>query len=319
MNSFEWAEPATVDEALALLERGAVAKAGGIDLLDLMKEGLVAPPRLVSLRRLPGWDRLEVDAQGLALGPLVTLARLDASSEVRDGWRALADAAGRAATPQVRNQATVGGNLLQRPRCWYFRSPDLRCLKKGGPRCLAQAGDHRHHAVFENGRCAAVHPSALAVALVALGARIETTSRAGRRELALEELFVHADADPTREHALGEGELLTGVRVPPARRSAYLKQGEKDSFDWPIVDVAVALQLDGDRCARASIVLGHVAHLPWRARAAEAALAGKVVDESVARVAAKAALVGATPLPGNVHKTTIAEALVRRCILEAAR
>jgi xanthine dehydrogenase YagS FAD-binding subunit len=319
VNAFEWAEPATLDEAWALLEPGAVAKAGGVDLLDLMKEGIVAPRRLVSLRRLPGWDRIAVDAQGLAVGPLVTLAQVDASADVRRGWRALAEAAGHAATPQVRNQATVAGNLLQRPRCWYFRSADQHCLKKGGPRCLAQAGDHRHHAIFENGRCAAVHASALAVALVALGARVEVASKAGRRELALEELFIHADQDPTREHALREGELLGAVRVPPAQRSAYLKQGEKESFDWPIADVAVALELDGERCARASIVLGHVAHLPWRAKAAEAALAGKPLDEATARAAAAAALEGATPLPGNVHKTKVAEALVRRCILEALR
>jgi xanthine dehydrogenase YagS FAD-binding subunit len=322
MNGFEWAEPRTVDEALALLDAGAVAKAGGVDLLDLMKEGLAAPKRLVSLRRLPGLDRLEGDVtRGLAIGPLVTLAQLDASPLVRATWGALADAAGRAATPQIRNQATVGGNLLQRPRCWYFRAADLACVKKGGPRCLAQAGDHRFHAIFENGRCAAVHPSALAVPLVALGARLEVTSKDGRRELPLEEVFVRADVDPTREHALGPDELITAVRLPAAPgglRSAYLKQGEKDSYDWPLVDVAVALELEGGRCARASVVLGHVAHVPWRARAAEEALAGKTLDEALAATAAAAAVRGATPLPGNGYKTRLVEVVVRRALLAAA-
>lgn len=321
MQRFEWAEPATVDDALALLGAGkAAAKAGGVDLLDLMKEGVAAPGRLVSLRRLPGWDGLRGDATtGLQLGPLVTLARLAESAQLRAGWRALAEAASSAATPQVRNQATLAGNLLQRPRCWYFRAHDLVCLKKGGPRCLAQAGEHQLHAIFENGRCAAVSASSLAAPLVALGARVEVTSRAGARELALEELFVRAEQDPTREHVLRDGELLSAVKLPPAAgvRSAYLKLAGKESFDWPLVEAAVALRLDGERVAQASIVLGHVAHVPWRAKAAEAALAGKTLDEAAARAAAAAAVEGATPLPGNAYKTRLVEVAVRRALLAA--
>jgi xanthine dehydrogenase YagS FAD-binding subunit len=322
MNRFEWAEPASVDDALALLGGPkAAAKAGGVDLLDLMKEGIAAPGRLVSLRRLPGWDGISGDAAaGLSLGPLVTLARIAASAPLRAGWRALAEAAEKAATPQVRNQATLAGNLLQRPRCWYFRAADQHCLKKGGPRCLAQAGEHRYHAIFENGRCAAVSASSLAVPLVAFGARVELTRKAGQVEVPLEGLYVRAERDPTREHEVGPDALITAVRLPAGGlRSCYLKQGEKESFDWPLVEVAVALRLEGERVAQASVVLGHVAHVPWRAKAAEAALQGKPLDDATARAAAAAALEGATPLPGNAYKTRLVEALVRRALLAAAK
>ena len=325
MNRLEWTNATTVAEVVAQLGPRVAVKAGGVDLMDLMKENLVAPTRLVNLRSVPGLDRVSDSREhGLRVGPLVTLARLSAEPIVRERYRALADAAGHAATPQIRNVATAGGNLLQRPRCWYFRSEQFHCKRKGGARCFAIDGENAYHAVFDNGTCAIVHPSALAVALVALGARLELTGPSGAREVPLESFFVTPEQDVTRENTLGANDVVTDIRVPaPAASasSAYTKQGEKESFDWPIAEVAVVLERSGgvsDTCKRASIVLGAAAPTPWRARAAEALLVGRVVDEPSARAAAKAALQGATPLAGNAYKLPVFEAIIRRTILAAA-
>jgi len=320
MNRFAWVNPGSVEEAVAALGDKAEVKAGGIDLMDLLKERLIAPERLVNLRAVPGLDRIEDRPDGLHLGPLVTLARIAEDPAVRRRYRALAEAAGRAATPQIRNVATVGGNLLQRPRCWYFRSEDFDCKKKGGARCFAQDGENAYHAIVGNEVCAAVHPSAMGTALLALGGRLRIAGPQGAREAPLEGFFVTPEQDVRRENALGVQEIITGIVVPPpaaGASSAYLKQGEKESFDWPLAEVAVLLERDGDTCRRASIVLGAAAPVPHRARAAEAALAGKAINEATAREAARVALQGATPLAQNAYKVKIFEAIVRRTILAA--
>ncbi len=322
MNNFEWTEAATIADAVAQMGDGSVIKAGGLDLLDRMKEGISAPARLVNIRNLSGLDAICEDAgTGLHVGTLVTLAQLDADATVRRSYTALADAAGHAATPQIRNVATLGGNLLQRPRCWYFRSEDFHCRKKGGDVCFALEGENQYHAIFGNSLCAIVHPSATATALVALGARLELTGADGTRELLLEDFFVTPEEDVRRENSIGERELVAGVRVPPLEvgaRSVYLKLGEKESFDWPLADVAVVLEMREGKCTRSSVVLGAAAPVPMRSRAAEETLDGKVVNEETARAAARAAMSGATPLSENAYKLPIFEALIRRAILQAA-
>lgn len=321
MSRLEWTNATSVAEAVAQMQAGAVAKAGGIDLADLLKERLIEPKRLVNLRTVRGLDRIEDGGdEGLRVGALVTLARLADDPLVQRRARALADAAGHAATPQIRNAATLGGNLLQRPRCWYFRSEAFSCLRKGGDRCFAIEGENQHHAIFDNGKCAVVHPSATATALVALGARLLVAGPSGAREVALESIFVRPEEDVTREHRLAPAELVTEVRIPkPAAgaASAYTKLGEKESYDWPLAEVACVIERADGKCARARVVLGAAAPVPWRARDAEAALAGKPLGEASARAAAKAALRGATPLSGNAHKLPIFEAIVRRTILAA--
>jgi xanthine dehydrogenase YagS FAD-binding subunit len=323
MNRFEWVNPTSLEQAVAALESGAVVKAGGIDLMDLLKEHLVEPTRLVNLRTVRGLDQLADGEAGLRAGPMVTLARLADDETVRRRYRALADAAGHAATPQIRNAATLGGNLLQRPRCWYFRSEQFVCKKKGGESCFAVAptGENAYHAVFDNQVCAAVHPSATATALVALGARLRLQGARGPREVPLESFFVTPATDVGRENALAAGEIVTEIAVPapPAgTSSAYTKQGEKESYDWPLAEVAVVLEQQAGLCRRASIVLGAAAPVPHRARAAEAALTGRRVDEATAQAAAKAALEGATPLAQNGYKLQLFQAIVRRTILAAA-
>jgi len=300
-----------------------IVKAGGIDLMDLMKEGLLAPSEVTSLSLTPGLDAIAPTADGgLSVGPMVTLARLAADPTIRDRYPALADAAGVSASPQIRAVATLGGNLLQRPRCWYFRSADFRCLRKGGGHCYAISGENQYHAIFDNRFCAIVHPSTSATALVALGAEVELTDAdGGTRRLTLEDFFVGPDRDVQRENELKANELITAVLLPSASglRMKHLKLAQKDSFDWPLADVAVVLDLDaGGVCKRASIVLGAAAPTPWRASAAEAALNGKTIDARLAAEAGRAALEGATPLSGNAYKAPMFEALVKRAILVAA-
>jgi xanthine dehydrogenase YagS FAD-binding subunit len=323
MKSFEWIQPETVDDAVAALgQAGAMPLAGGVDLLDRLKERLESPSRLVSLRKLPGWGEIKLDAAGARIGANVTLARLATDPELRRAHPILAEAAGHAATPQLRAMATLGGNLAQRPRCWYYRSEDFACRKKGGTECFAQTGDAELHAIFGNGVCAAPHPSTIATALVALGARVSIAGAGKKvREVELARFFMAPEQDLRREVDLGPGELITGVTVPAApagRRAAYTKQVAKQSFDWPIVDVAVALVMDGRTCKQATIVLGAVAPTPRRAAEAERVLAGAAVDVMAAGRAARAAIAGATPLPGNDHKVPILEAVVARTILAAA-
>ena len=322
MNRFEWAEAKTISEAIGSLSNSAIVKAGGIDVIDRLKEGLESPKQIVNIRNIKGLDYAREDkaAGVLRLGPLVTLDQLDKNPIVRQKFTALADAAGKAATPQIRNVATLGGNLLQRPRCWYFRNELFNCRKKGGTRCFAQDGENEYHAIFDNRTCAIVHPSATATALVAFGAKIELTGAKGKREILLEEFFVHPDQDVMRENSIGPDELITEVRVPLPKadvKSAYIKQGEKESFDWPIADVAVVLDCAGKNCAKASIVLGAAAPVPYRAKKAEAALQGKIINEATARNAAKVALEDATPLAENGYKIPVFETIIRRTILKA--
>jgi xanthine dehydrogenase YagS FAD-binding subunit len=325
MQSFEWVNPSSVEQAAKLLSAGdprgpVVAKAGGIDLLDLMKEGILRPARLVNLRAVPGLDRIALDeTQGLELGTLVTLARIAGHAGIRRRYGALSDAAGHAATPQVRNAATIGGNLLQRPRCWYFRSEYFHLPgAKGDPR----EGENQYHAIFDNARTAMVHSSTPATALVAYGASVELVGPNGRaRTVAVEDLLLQPELKRDRDTVVEPGEVLTTVRIPMlpgGTHAAYHKQTERDSYDWPICDVAVVLQLDRGTVRSAAIAMGWVAPTPRRAPQSEKLLTGKRVNESLAREAAKAAVADATPLSRNGYKVPILEAVVRRTILAAA-
>lgn len=301
----------------------SVIKAGGIDLLDLVKEGLLAPSKVVNLRDVPGLDTVAEETDGgLRIGAMATLASLAAHPIIRQRYAALANALADSASPQIRNVATLGGNLLQRPRCWYLRAHAFHCLRKGGGHCFAISGENQYHAIFNNMPCAIVHPSTAATALVALGATVELTNVAGAtRRLLLEEFFIPVERDLQRENDLGPQEILTGIwlpKLPSSVRMAHIKQGEKDSFDWPLADVAAILDLDSSgSCKRAAIVLGAAAPVPHRAKKAEAALIGKQIGEATAAQAARAALDGATPLSKNAYKLPLFETLVRRAILKA--
>lgn len=339
MKSFEWVSPrdvtqavdgATATVAAAMTSQSgrpstdaAVIKAGGIDLLDLMKEGLLTPRRLVSLRDIPGLDRIAPDNGSLRIGANVTLAQLAGDPAVRARYRALADAAGASASPQIRHVATIGGNLLQRPRCWYFRSRAHHCARKGGDTCFAFAGENQYHAIFDHNGCAIVHPSTSATALVAFGASLELSDKTGaRRAVKLEDFFVLPEVDIHRENDLKPGELVTAVLLPaqpPTASSVHMKFAEVESFDWSVADVAVVLNVVDGVCHKAAVVLGAAAPVPHRVKAAETALIGKTIDEAVALAAAHAALQGAMPLTKNAYKLPLFETLVRRAVLAAAQ
>lgn len=323
MNRFAYVDTKTIDEALGQLGGGAVIKAGGIDLLDLMKDDIIAPSKLVNIRNISGLNGISIQKDGLHLGSLTTLSEIAAHPDIRHSYAALADAAGHAATPQVRNMATLGGNIMQRPRCWYFRSSDFDCKKKSGTsdECHAHAGENQYHAVMNNGTCAMVHPSSTAVPLLAMDATVELVSKAGKRTVAMRDFFVPPEKSLINETVVQPGELITGIFVPaplPGTRSAYQKYGEKESFDWPLADAGVVLVMDGSHCKRAAIVLGVAAPTPTRCASAEALLTGKVIDEAVARSAAQAAMQSATPLSQNSYKTQLFHTAIYRTVLLAA-
>lgn len=323
MRDFAYRVPKTLDAAFrALSSPGAVAKAGGVDLLDLMKEGIASPAAVVQIAGLPGLDRIDVDAEGRTrIGPLLTLAELAEDQEIRHRYPALAAASAAAATPQVRNQATLGGNLCQRPRCWYFRHIDFLCLKKGGDTCFAEKGESRYHALFEGGPCHIVHPSSPATALMAYDAVFTVSRGGGSREVPASDFFTLPGHDLARENVLEPGELITAITLPSTgvlHRHHYLKQREKQAFDWPIAEVAVVLKVSrGRQVADARLVLGAAAPRPYRATAAEQMLIGKSVDVSLARSAAEEVVRQATPLPDNGWRIAVFRALIRRAILGA--
>lgn len=306
-----------------------VLRAGGIDLIDHMKEGLLAPDELVELHAIGGDEGralrgIELHDDGrTSVGALVTLGMLaELPGMLPEGLRALAQAAGHAATPGIRNAATVGGNLLQRPRCWYYRHADLVCLKKGGDMCLAQTGDHRYHAILGGGPSWIVHPSSLGSPLVALDAVACVRQTDGKlRDVPIERLFVGPTVDPTREHDLGPGEILLAVRLPaPAagQRSAYGAVKEKQSHDWPLAEASVRLRVHDGRLRDVRVALGHVAPVPWRAKQAEAALEGQAPTAELFESAALAATEPAKPLPGNAYKVPLVQGLLREVLHQAA-
>jgi xanthine dehydrogenase YagS FAD-binding subunit len=322
MSSLQWIDAKSVDEAVTLLsadEHGTtIAKAGGMDLLDLIKEGIIAPARIVNLQRIDALRGVHLDdAQGLRLGSLTTLAEIASNAAIRERYPALAAAAGHAATPQVRNAATIGGNLLQRPRCWYFRNELFHAAREEIGREQSQYG-----AIFDNAKTTMVHASTPATALLAYDASVHVVGKAGRsRTIALGDFLLPPDFDRNRDTTLGKDEVLTHISVPPLTanaRAAYHKQTERDSYDWPVCDVAVVLALANRKVAAAKIVAGAVAPVPRRMTASEDLLRGREIDEGVAAEAARAAVRGATPTEKNSYKVPVLETVIRRTILATA-
>jgi xanthine dehydrogenase YagS FAD-binding subunit len=323
MNRFEFARATSVTEAMDLLaERpGSALKAGGIDLLDRLKEHLDEPPRLVDLKGIPQLNSLSVGGDGsVKMGPLPTLAKVAGHPAIRATHAALAQACAEAASPQIRNVATLGGNLLQRPRCWYYRLASYPCLKKGGSTCFAVGGENRYHAIFAEGNCNAPHPSNAAVALLALDASLVLESPRGTRTVTAEQFFTIPDQDPRRENAGQPDEILTAIEVPavPGRRSVYASVAERAGFDWPLVSTAVSVVVEGGVVRTARIALGAVATTPRRAAAAEQVIVGKPLDEAAADAAAQAAVAGAQPLSENSYKVELLKTLLRRTLRSLA-
>jgi xanthine dehydrogenase YagS FAD-binding subunit len=329
MNAFEWINPATVADAVAALKTApgfvdpddaARPIAGGQDLLTTMKDYLTRPARVVNLKSIRGLDRITADGKGgLRIGALVTLTQLEEHPIVRRNFPGLSEAAHSIATPQIRNLGTVGGNLCQRPRCWYFRLEEAVCLKKGGSECFAAKGENKYNAILGGGPSFIVHPSDLAPMLVALGASVSVTGAEGKRIVPLEKFFtLPADGNLRRENVLKNDELITEIHVPASKfaaHSTYLKFKERDSLDFAMSSVAAAVALGPDKTViQARLVLGGVAPIPWRAPKAEAALIGKRMNSEVLATAAQLALEGAAPLEHNAYKIPLTQTLVRRAL-----
>lgn len=322
MNRFEVSKPTTLAQAKDLVQEKAwsIYKAGGIDVIDHLKEHLEEPPRLVDLKGIPGLSEIKVEADGgLRIGALVKLADIGNDERIRKSHAALAIAAAETASPQVRNVATIGGSVLQRPRCWYYRLEEYKCLKKGGDVCYAVGGENRYHVIFGGGPSYAVHPSNTAVALVALNATFAFDGPKGARTVAASDFFQLPSKNPQVENTLAVAEILTEVRIPAGfGRSIYDEVRERQAFDWPLVSMAASVSVDGGLVKDARIVLGAVAPIPWRSSRAEAALVGKPLNEATLQEVARAAIVGAAPLSDNGYKVGLVQTLVRRTLAQLA-
>jgi xanthine dehydrogenase YagS FAD-binding subunit len=325
MQAFEYARPKSTQEAVKLLagaEGEALALAGGTDLISLMKDGVSSPKRLVSLQHLKELKGISYRGEsGLRLGAAVTLEELIENAEVREHFPALVQAAEGVRSPQIRSTGTVGGDLCQRPRCWYYRAGfGLLAVYKGKP--LVPEGDNRYHAVLGNsGPAYFVSPSSLAPILVALDAKVKLHGPQGACELSVQEFFVSPKSDQESEHALHPGEIVTEILVPhPGNvKMAIYEVRQKEALDWPLAAAAVVLKLDGGTVQSARVVLGHVAPVPWPSPEAEEELKGKSVDKDTAWEAGQAALSKATPLSKNAYKVQLARVAVKRAILRAAK
>jgi xanthine dehydrogenase YagS FAD-binding subunit len=291
-------------------------RAGGTDLQE-RRHAETSEGDIVDLRDLVGLDEVRSDAGGgLRLGAKVRIAQAADHEMVRAGYPGLAEAAGGLATPQIRAAATLGGNLLQHNRCWYYRAPHVHCFKRGGKTCPARAGDHLHLACFDRGPCVCVHPSTLGMALLAYDAKIEV---AGADDRTIEALYGDG-SDPTRDHRLEPGALLTAVVLPaPAagERSAYFRTIGRAQSEWPLVEVLARLVVEGDRITAARVAMGGVAPVPLRLPRVEAALMGAPAEQASLEGAAKLASSGATPLPMTGYKVDLVEGTVLEALERA--
>jgi len=319
---FTYVSPTTVNEALAVLnDRPSLIHGGGTDLLGCLREGVFSADTLVSLSSI---DELKGIRQakdgGLRIGALTTVAEVAASQAISTAYAALAEAAQEVASPQLRNQGTIGGNLCQKPRCWYYRG-HFDCLRKGGDLCFAFEGENQYHCIFGGDMCYIVHPSDTAPALAALGAVCRVSGPAASRSVAIESFHVLPTEDPQRETVLAPDEILTEIILPApptGLRSSYRKVRTRGAWDFALAGVALAIVFDGDRVRSARIFLSGAAPVPWRAKAVEEAIEGTTLDTATIEKAAVATVAGAEPLEQNGYKIPLFEGLMKEQ-LEAIR
>lgn len=323
MKAFAYVNPTNEKDAVAALspEPGkAMPLGGGQDLLARMKDYVTETDRIVNVKNALDGTVTAAPGGGLRIGAAVRMADLAANADVARLYPAISAAAIEVGTPQIRNQGTVGGNLNQRPRCWYFRNEEFVCFKKGGNQCFSPAGENQFHAIFGSGPSFIVHPSSLAVPMVAYGATFRLLGPKGERMVPAAEYFTMPTLrNIERENVLAPDELLTHAVLPAPGdvKSGHYEVRYKTSHDWPIAFATVLLVMSGSTIRSARVVMGAVAPVPWRSQAAEQALAGKAITEETATAAAEAALRGATPLSQNAYKIQVAKTAVKRAILSA--
>jgi len=338
MNKFSWYEAKSIEDALQQVNatvseelyqssnEAAIFKSGGIDVLDWVKEGLLKPQKIINIRNIPGLDKINYDRkEGLSIGSNVTLAEIASNEMIKENYLALHQAVAAAATPQLRNMSTLGGNLAQRNRCWYFRSTDHDCFRKGGDRCFArhsETGQNENHAILDNGSCVSVHASSISTALMAFNATVVIVNHEGKKkEVLMDDFFVSASQDISMETILQPKEMITDIILPAPKKntkSYYIKQGVRESYDWSLGDVAIVMEVSGNTCKSASIVLGAAAPIPYRSNEAEQAMENETINGDNALAAAKAAMSKARPLSKNGYKVPLFVSIIKQAILEIA-
>ncbi|HEY3138201.1 MAG TPA: xanthine dehydrogenase family protein subunit M [Blastocatellia bacterium] len=325
MRAFEYASPTTKEQAVGLLGNNwtdADVLAGGTDLLALMKDDIVAPKRLVNIKDIRELRGITLGSdRSLRMGALVTIQELADDPQVQKAFPVVAKTAGEIAGPQIRNMGTVGGNLCQRPRCWYYRAGYGLLAKDKSGEPLVPSGDNRYHAILGNaGPAYFVSPSTLGTLFIALGGTVRLFGPKGKREVPVEKFFVIPQKEGDREHDLKPNEIVTEIVLPSLAgvNAATYEVRQKDAMDWPLALASVALSLNGNKVRSARVVMGYVAPVPWRSKEAEDALVGKTITEETAKAAGDAAVSGAKSLGRNAYKIQLARVAVKRAVLAAA-
>jgi len=330
MRTVKYSKTTSWKQASQTLAKDPKARAisGGSDLLGMIKEdvagkGLPRWETLVDIRTIPGSDSIAYSgSSGLTLGAMATLSAIEASADIQKNYPVLAKAAGAAASPNIRNVGTIGGNVNQRPRCWYFRGTEFDCYKKGGNVCFAVAGDNTYHAILNGELCNMVHPSDTAPALMALGAKaVISTASGGEKTVSMDSYFTGPRVDVLRENILNQGDLLKEIQIPapkPGTGMSFIKaQRRGETYDFAMANVATVITKQNGKVTDVSIVLSGVAPTPYRVTAAENALKGQAVDAKLAQTAAEQGLAQAKPMTNNAYKVQLAKNLVARSIIEA--
>jgi len=320
INARSFADAVAAASEAAATGRAFAFSGGGTDLLQQIKDGTDKADLIINLRTVRDARAVSVSATEMLIVGLMTLSDLANHAALSGPWAVLRESAASVGTPQIRNMATLAGNVTQRPWCWYYRN-GFHCFKAGGNQCFSVNGENQQHAIFGGGPSYIVHPSDLAPALVALNATFEVTGAEGARRIAAPDFFVLPSQNPARENALAATELLTGVRIPtPAAGtvSTYLKLTDREAWTHAEVSAAVVLQVDGDRIQTAGVVLGGVAPIPWRLTDVEAFLSGQALTADVAAQAGALAIANAQPLAKNGHKLPMTSAVLERALMRLA-
>jgi xanthine dehydrogenase YagS FAD-binding subunit len=322
LTAFTYNRPETLKALLQDLKQEETRiHAGGTDLLGCLRDGVFSAKKVVSISALDDLKSIKKQSNGsLRIGALVTIHHLATDPEINNHYPTLAQAAGEVASPQLREQGTIGGNLCQKPRCWYYRG-EFPCLRKGGKKCFALNGQNQFHAILGGSACHIVHPSDTAPALIALDASLEIQGSKGKRTLPVAELHVPAKKNPLREIYLEDNEIITAVHLPApskGRQSSYRKVRARQSWDFAVAGVAIALTLEGDKVKNPRIVLSGAAPIPWRSPAAENVLAGQAITEDIALKTAEAAMADARPLEHNGYKVPLFKGMITEELLKYA-
>jgi xanthine dehydrogenase YagS FAD-binding subunit len=317
MKAFEYATAHSTDSARQLVADKGAYLAGGNDLLGLLKEYLVTANILVNIKSLPGLDKIERDGKIWTIGSLVTVAQLEDDAEIKKVFPGLHEAASEIASQQIRNVATVGGNLAQHSRCWYFRHRDTVCLKKNGDLCYARNGENRYHSLFTGNPCISPVVSSLATTFAALDATAIVLRDGKETRMSMAELYQRAWENPLAHNSLNNGDLILRAEIPTTRsRSAYMQISDKHAFDWALVSCAAAAEVVDGKLKSPRVALGSISPVPHQVEAANSFLDGKILDDATATKAADLILKDAKPLEHNAYKMPMAHALIRRTLLK---